>query len=149
MNRSTELRTLHSDIFNAMQLPGLLERPSNFIVSASGDHFSDTPPPLVTRSINSNEDSSPTSMNAVRNAPRMGVVSNTDNRLTVYDYHCKFAFMRSQLSRLLEQDGRSNVSCLSSSSDPTLYDFMNTVRNMDEESRDKLINILTLRIKNN
>ena len=111
-------------------------------------HTSDSLPPLVNKSLSNSQDprTIPTMDSAVAGVSGNSTASRIES--SVYDHHCRFAFMRSQLSRLLQQSDASDICCLSLSSDPSFSDFLLSSQRLDEESRDRMMNILRLKIGN-
>jgi hypothetical protein len=111
-------------------------------------HIPDSLPPLVNKSLSNSQDprTIPRMDSAVDDVSERTIASRSES--SAYDHQCRFAFMRSQLSRLLQRSDASDICCLSLSSDPSFSDFLLSLQRLDEESRDRMMNILRLKIGN-
>jgi hypothetical protein len=155
MNLSHNVRDLYSDVFRTVRpISGhcVSEIAHGRVTGDSGGNppirTPDNLPPLVTKSTSASSRNSGSnaiihSINGFQDACNASRVE-----LSVYDHHCKFAFMRSQLSRLLHESDASEICCLSSSSNPTFSDFVLSSQRLDDESLDRMLSILRLRISN-
>jgi hypothetical protein len=115
----------------------------NLITSNNG--FDDPPPLTVNPQLPSTRHSA-APRKISRNGRSTGACNS--NEMSVYDHHCKFSFMRSQLSRILCDSDVGDTACISALADPHLSDFISLMTELDNESADRLLNFLKLRIRN-
>ncbi len=112
---------------------------------ATSNHVFDDPPPLTVNPPPSGPH--PAAPRKISGNDRSRVVCG-QTEMSVYDHHCKFSFMRSQLSRIICDSDVGDTACISPLSDPHLSDFISLMNDLDNESVDRLLNILKLRIRN-
>lgn len=153
-----DIPTLHSDLFGSRNndanrakvgmgtvVRSEISRPAYTAMIDS----SECPPPLMSKPTDAQF--RPTSISSPRHGRLLTKYSSDmagNNEVLTYDHHCKYSFMRSQLSRLLCDRDVTDISCISPYSDPNLSDFIDLMRQLDQESTERLVSILQLRIRN-
>jgi len=148
------LPDLHTELFKdksalsvRLRSRGVLSEPAaaagNF---ATSNHVFDDPPPLTVNPPPSSARHPAVPRRISANDRSTVVCGQTE--MSVHDHHCKFSFMRSQLSRIICDSNVGDTACISPFSDPHLSDFISLMNDLDNESVDRLLNILKLRIRN-
>ena len=158
MHNSHDLPALHSNLFprsKQRQIPVKIQ-PNSSGYSFEREDFTsaatellDEPPPLTFKHTDSQFHTDKIPTNIRRANPSSGSGNLTDGLVvSTYDHHCKYSFMRSQLSRLLGDGQCADIFCISPYSEPKMSDFIGMASLLDQESTDRLMGILSLRIRN-